>query len=228
MDEIARAIESAIGDGGGASEMACAKINLALHVTGRRTDGYHSIESLVTFADYGDVLSAAPAEDGRMRLTVRGEFAGPLTRDTQPQDNLAIRAANELARAAGKAKVPPTKLTLVKRIPVAAGLGGGSADAAAALRLLNRAWGVNLDEARLAELAPRLGADVPMCLASRPLVAGGIGEKITPVTGMPALPIVLAHPGVPVQDRRGLRQPRRRRARGRCRRCRRSSARCST
>lgn len=199
MDEIARAIESAIGDDAAASELACAKINLALHVTGRRTDGYHSIESLVVFADYGDFLGAAPSTDGQMRLTVKGEFAGSLTQGTEPHDNLAIRAANELARAAGKAKVPPTKLTLTKRIPVAAGLGGGSADAAAALRLLNRQWRLNFGEPRLAEVALRLGADVPMCLASRPLIAKGIGEKITPVAGMPTLPIVLAHPGVPVE-----------------------------
>ena len=197
MDEIARAVEGAVSDG--ASELACAKINLALHVTGRRTDGYHNIESLVVFADCGDVLGAAPSADGRMRLTVKGEFAGSLTETTGPHDNLVTRAASDLARAAGKAEVPPTKLTLTKRIPVAAGLGGGSADAAAALRLLNREWRLNLAAGRLAEVARGIGADVPMCLASRPLLAKGIGEKITPVAGMPTIPIVLAHPGIPVE-----------------------------
>ncbi|HEY5081844.1 MAG TPA: 4-(cytidine 5'-diphospho)-2-C-methyl-D-erythritol kinase [Bauldia sp.] len=198
MDEFVRAIEDAIGDGTGARELACAKINLALHVTGRRTDGYHSIESLVVFADYGDVLAAAPSDDGRLRLTVKGEFAARLGAGTPPDDNLAVRAANELAHVAGKKRVPPTKILLIKRIPVASGLGGGSADAAATLRLLNREWNTNLSEAKLAAIGGRLGADVPMCLVSRPLLAEGIGDRITPITGVPALPIVMAHPGIAV------------------------------
>jgi 4-diphosphocytidyl-2-C-methyl-D-erythritol kinase len=196
LDEFARAVENAIGDD--ATELAAAKINLALHVTGRRTDGYHMIESLVAFADYGDIMGAAPAGDGRMRLSVKGEFAELLTRGTQPTDNLALRAADALAMAAGKGRPPATWLSLVKRIPVAAGLGGGSSDAAAALRLLNREWRLGLADADLAKVALGLGADVPMCLISRPLIARGIGEAITPIAGLPALPVVLAHPGVPV------------------------------
>ena len=200
MDHLTEAIEKAIAGGAGGTELACAKVNLALHVTGRRPDGYHLIESLVVFADYADVVSALPSPDGRMRLSLKGPFAGALNDTTQPGDNLAIRAANELRQAAGKkAKLQPMKLVLTKRIPVAAGLGGGSADAAAALKLLHREWRLKFSEATLAEIGLRLGADVPMCLVSRPLIARGIGEKISPVLGMPALPIVLAHPGVPVQ-----------------------------
>jgi 4-diphosphocytidyl-2-C-methyl-D-erythritol kinase len=196
VEEIARAIEAAVGPGAG--EVAYAKINLALHVLGRRTDGYHSLESLVVFADYGDVLRAAPAPEGRMRLAVKGDFAETLRETTRPEDNLVIRAATALARAAGRTKIAPTQVELVKRIPVAAGLGGGSADAAAALRLLDRQWKTGLGPARLAEIGRPLGADVPMCLVSRPLMATGIGEAIRTVPNMPSLPIVLAHPGVPV------------------------------
>lgn len=197
MDRIAEAIEQAIG-GDGLSELACAKINLALHVTGRRPDGYHQIETLVVFADYADVVTAVPCADGRMRLTVKGPFAAALAGTTPFNDNLAVRAAAELARSAGKKSLPPMKLVLTKRIPVAAGLGGGSADAAATLRLLDRIWGIDIGAGKLAAIGLGLGADVPMCLASTPLVAKGIGEQIAPVAGMPALPIVLANPDVAV------------------------------
>jgi 4-diphosphocytidyl-2-C-methyl-D-erythritol kinase len=170
-------------------------------VLGRRTDGYHQIETLVVFADYADVISAMPSEDGRMHLSVRGPFAGKLTEGTPPADNLAIRAAAELMRVAGKRSPQPARLTLIKRIPIAAGLGGGSADAAATIRLLNREWSLGLTEPELQRICVKLGADVSMCLASRPLIARGIGDQITPVPEMPALPIVLAHPGVAVATR---------------------------
>jgi 4-diphosphocytidyl-2-C-methyl-D-erythritol kinase len=213
VPEFSRAIEDALGNAPG--ELAFAKINLALHVLGRRTDGYHNLESLVVFADYGDVLTATPAPEGRMRLAVKGDFAEVLRETTKPEDNLVIRAASELAKAAGRSKLTPTHLELVKRIPVAAGLGGGSADAAAALRLLNREWKTGLSDERLAEIGRRLGADVPMCLASQPLIASGIGDRIVPVANLPTLPIVLVHPGVavrtadvfrelPVEERGGL------------------------
>ena len=191
-----RAVEHAVDLGPG--EIAYAKVNLALHVLHRRTDGYHSLESLVAFADYGDMLKATPAPEGRMRLSVTGAFAEVLRQTTKPENNLVIRAATELARAAGKTPIAPTQIDLVKRIPIAAGLGGGSADAAAALRLLDREWKISLGTERLAEIGQRLGADVPMCLASKPLVAKGIGERIRLVPNMPSLPIVLAHPGVPI------------------------------
>lgn len=179
------------------TEIAHAKVNLALHVTGRRPDGYHFIETLVVFADYGDVISAAPCAEGRMGLSVRGPFAEALARTAKPADNLIVRAATELARAAKK-KPPATRLVLNKRLPVAAGIGGGSADAAAAMRLLDREWKLGLPYEQLAEIGLKLGADVPMCVASRPLVAKGIGEKIEFILGMPSMPLVLAHPGVSV------------------------------
>src|SRR5260221_2702353 len=204
VDPIDRAIEQAVATGSGDSELAYAKINLALHVTGQRADGYHLIETLVVFADYADVVSAGPSDEGRMRLSVRGPFAEPLGQSTPQGGNLALRAASELLRASGKAKAPATTLTLTKRIPIAAGLGGGSADAAAVLRLLNRYWKLDLDSGALAAIALKLGADVPMCLAATPLIASGIGEVITPVAGLPTMPIVLAHPGVPVPTAAGF------------------------
>jgi 4-diphosphocytidyl-2-C-methyl-D-erythritol kinase len=195
VENLVRAVEAAIGAEGIPTELAGAKINLALHVTGRRADGYHLIESLVAFADYGDVVGARPASDGRMRLVVKGPLAEALDKAAKPADNLVIRAATELTRAAGpRARLPAMKLFLLKRLPIAAGLGGGSADAAATLRLLDRLWQLDLGEAKLAEIALTLGADVPMCLQSRPLLARGIGERLTPVLGMPALPVVLVQP----------------------------------
>lgn len=199
MNEIALALEKAIVADAGKSELASAKINLALHVTGRRLDGYHLIESLVVFADYADIVSVAPAEDGRMHLSVKGPFAEALAAESaRPEANLAMLAAGELLRAAGRKSSPPTRVTLTKRLPVAAGLGGGSADAAATLRLLNRHWDLGVSPEKLAEIGLKLGADVPMCLVSRPLIARGIGEKITPVIGMPAMAVVLAKPRVSV------------------------------
>jgi len=197
-DHLTRAVEAAVADSAGvATELAYAKINLALHVLGRRTDGYHQIETLVTFADFADVVHAAPSTDGRMHLTVKGPFAGVLSEGTSAGSNLVIRAASELTQLAKQA--PPLRLTLNKRIPVASGLGGGSADAAATLRLLARQWKLTIGEAELARIGERLGADVPMCLQSRPLIARGIGEKITPLPGLPALPIVIAQPSVAIR-----------------------------
>ncbi|CAN5154801.1 4-(cytidine 5'-diphospho)-2-C-methyl-D-erythritol kinase [soil metagenome] len=195
MDEIAKAVEEAVGVDG-SSELACAKINLALHVGARRIDGYHRLESVVVFADLADVVSAVPApKEAGTSLAIRGPFADLLGETTAQSANLAWRAADELARIAPKRKAGPVRLTLTKRIPVAGGLGGGSADAAATLRLLNRLWHLKLKPEKLAEIGLTLGADVPMCLVSQPLVARGIGEAITPLAGVPALPIVLAHPG---------------------------------
>jgi 4-diphosphocytidyl-2-C-methyl-D-erythritol kinase len=178
-------------------ELAHAKINLALHVTGRRSDGYHAISSLVVFADCADTIAVAPAGSG---LTAEGPLAGELTRTTDPDDNLVMRAASRLA-AGLPAAPPPTRFVLTKCLPVAAGIGGGSADAAATLRLLDRYWRLDLGIARLAEIGVGIGADVPMCLTGRPLLAEGIGEKITLLEGIPALPIVLAHPAIPMPTR---------------------------
>jgi len=195
-DELTRAAEDAVGASPN-TELAPAKINLALHVLGRRTDGYHQLETLVTFADFADMITVAPSADQRMHLALRGPYAGMLSEGTSAGSNLVIRAASELARLARSA--PALRLTLTKRIPVAAGLGGGSADAAATLRLLIREWKLKLDDARLRKIALDLGADVPMCLSSRPLIARGIGGDIMPVSGLPALSMVIAQPPVAVR-----------------------------
>jgi 4-diphosphocytidyl-2-C-methyl-D-erythritol kinase len=167
---------------------ACAKINLFLHVTGRRPDGYHLLDSLVVFADVGDVLCAEPAET--LSLAVDGPFAAALSNEP---DNLVLRAARALA--------PPragARLMLTKNLPVASGIGGGSADAAAGLRLLCRMWGLERSDEELAELALDLGADVPVCLASRPARMSGIGERLAPAPRLPLCGIALVNPGIAV------------------------------
>ncbi|MBT9368884.1 4-(cytidine 5'-diphospho)-2-C-methyl-D-erythritol kinase [Rhizobium sp. CSW-27] len=180
---------------GSIRETAPAKINLALHVTGRRADGYHLLDSLVTFAGDGDSLELAPASQDGFRVT--GRF-GALLGDGQ--DNLVVRARDLLRSAvlaAGHA-APPVEISLDKALPVASGIGGGSADAAATLRGLARLWGVTLPQGQMQALALSLGADVPMCLASRPVLARGIGEELTPVAALPALALVLVNPLVSV------------------------------
>ncbi|AVO38302.1 4-(cytidine 5'-diphospho)-2-C-methyl-D-erythritol kinase [Pukyongiella litopenaei] len=162
------------------SEFAPAKINLTLHVTGRRADGYHLLDSLVVFADLGDRVAVAP--DTGLSLTVTGPMAGGVP--TGP-DNLVLRAAR-LAGVTGAA------ITLDKHLPAAAGIGGGSSDAAATLRVLRDRLGVAMP----APLA--LGADVPVCLAARTARMRGIGENVEPVSGLPPLPAVLVNPGVSV------------------------------
>ena len=167
-------------------EQAPAKVNLDLRVTGRRPDGYHDLDSLVAFAACADRLTFAP--DRRLSLELSGPFAAALAGQS---DNLVLRAARRLADRAG---CPPhVRIALDKRIPVAAGLGGGSADAAATLRGLSRLWQLELTVADLLPLALELGADVPVCLRSRPARMRGIGERLEPV-GLPALDLVLANP----------------------------------
>lgn len=174
-----------------ARRFAPAKVNLYLHVLGRRPDGYHRLDSLVVFADVGDEVVAAPAED--LTLAVEGPFAAALPAGA---DNLVLRAAWALAEAAG---VPArARLTLVKNLPVAAGIGGGSADAAAALAALTGLWGLRLDDAALDRVALGLGADVPMCRRSRPLRVGGIGDELDDAPALPAFALVLVNPGVPL------------------------------
>lgn len=174
-------------------ERAPAKVNLALAVTGRRPDGYHLLDTLAVFADIADTLTAAPG-DG-FSLTIDGPFAERLS---DGDDNLVLRAASllaENARLYGH-EAPGARLHLTKRLPPASGLGGGSADGAATLRALNRLWRLGYGCTALAELGTRLGADVAMCAYSRPLRAGGIGDRIVPLDGLPPLPMVLANPGV--------------------------------
>lgn len=170
-------------------ENAPAKINLTLRVLGRRPDGYHDLESLVVFADFGDRLSFV--RGGDLTLSVRGPNA---LQAGEGADNLVLRAATALA-----ALEPAVRLgafDLDKTLPVAAGIGGGSADAAAALRLLARANGLAPEHPALFAAARSTGADVPVCLDPRPRIMRGIGEVLSPPLTLPALPAVLANPGV--------------------------------
>ncbi|MFN3370281.1 MAG: 4-(cytidine 5'-diphospho)-2-C-methyl-D-erythritol kinase [Sphingomonadaceae bacterium] len=174
-----------------ALERAPAKLNLALHVRGRRADGYHELETLFAFTDFGDTLSAEPAPDWSLELT------GPTAADAGPlDDNLVLRAARAFAAATGSRAQYAFRLH--KRIPVAAGLGGGSADAGAALRLLNRLAGGPLSPAALEALGATLGADVPACVRSRTAVGRGVGEQLAPGPELAGTPVLLANPGVAV------------------------------
>ncbi len=176
-------------------EAAPAKINLFLHVGPVEADGYHPLCSLVAFADVGDTLTLDP--DGPPGLTVTGPFAGTLRGETAaPGDNLVLRALAGLGAATGL-ETSTLSLTLDKRLPVAAGLGGGSADAGAALRLAWRYLAPDLDRAVLHDVAASIGADGPMCLASAPAWAEGRGEVLTPEPRLPTLHAVLVNPGVP-------------------------------
>jgi 4-diphosphocytidyl-2-C-methyl-D-erythritol kinase len=170
---------------------APAKLNLFLHVTGRRADGYHLLDSLVAFADIGDRISAEPADS--LSLSITGRFAGALTGEA---DNLVLRAARLLAEETGR--TPVVALTLEKNLPVAAGIGGGSADAAATLRALIRLWDLEVSQEQLMALALRLGADVPVCLLGQPCRLSGIGETLSPLSSLQALPVLLVNPGVPL------------------------------
>lgn len=172
-------------------ETAWAKVNLTLQVTGRRADGYHELSSLVVFADCGDRLTFAP--DDALSLTLQGPFAGGLPATA---DNLVLRAAKGFAELTGRPL--PFAITLTKTLPVAAGIGGGSADAAAVLRALCPLADLSLDDAGLRDLALALGADVPVCLASRPSLLSGIGERLEPLTELPPMALVLANPGLPL------------------------------
>ena len=170
---------------------APAKLNLYLHVTGRRADGYHELDSLVTFTALADTLEIAPAES--LRLSVTGPFADALDMG----DNLAARAATALAEKLGRPA--DVRITLDKRIPVAAGLGGGSADAAAVLRGLARLWRLGAEHAGdLRETALGLGADVPVCLDSRAANMAGVGEALSAPPRLPPCGVLLVNPGVPV------------------------------
>src|SRR5947207_12947616 len=167
-----------------------AKVNLTLRVVGRRVDGYHDLESVVAFADCADRLTLTPGPTLALKTT------GPLASECgETANNLVFKTAQLLGE-----RVPDLKLgefTLEKVLPVAAGIGGGSADAAAALRLLARANGLATDDPRLIEVATLAGADVPVCLASRACDMTGVGETLMPLS-LPKIPCVLANPRVPV------------------------------
>ncbi len=176
------------------SEIAFAKINLALHVRRRREDGYHELETIFAFARHGDVVSIA---EGPPRLTIEGPFADIL-RGEDPEDNLVMRAARGRYRLAG-AGTPPA-IHLDKRLPVAAGIGGGSADAAAVLRLLCRRLGLSVEAPEILTLAAELGADVPACLLSETVRGDARGDVLAPVdgSGLSDIPLLLVNPGVPL------------------------------
>ena len=171
------------------SEAAPAKVNLFLHVLGRQDD-YHTLDSLAVFAGVGDRLDFTPTD--ALSLDVDGPFAAGLAGE---DDNLVLRAAHMLAAEVGRE--PRGHFVLHKRLPVASGIGGGSSDAAAALRLLSRAWRTG-DRAVLARVAARLGADVPVCLGARTARMGGIGERLEPGPRLPTCGVALVNPGVAV------------------------------
>ncbi|KAF2989203.1 4-(cytidine 5'-diphospho)-2-C-methyl-D-erythritol kinase [Methylocystis sp. MJC1] len=173
---------------------APAKINLTLHILGRRDDGYHELESLVVFSGAGDTLSFSPG--GPLSLDISGPTAPAAGAG---DDNLVLRAARNLAERIEGLTLGAFRLE--KRLPVAAGIGGGSSDAAAALRLLAHANGLKADDPRLYEAARVTGSDVPVCLAARARMMRGAGETLGPMLRLPLLPAVLVNPGVPVETR---------------------------
>lgn len=192
------------------SRLARAKINLFLHVTSRRDDGYHDLQSLVVFADIGDEIRVSGTDDGKISLAVSGPFAGDIPTGG---DNTVMKAANLLAGLAG-GRATGVHIELVKNLPPASGIGGGSADAAATLRALADLWSGNGEDTgtkALLELwrqvstddimqatARKIGADVPVCIESRAAIMEGIGEKLSPAPTLPPCWLVLACPGVPL------------------------------
>ncbi len=165
------------------TRFAPAKVNLYLHVTGNRPDGYHLLDSLAVFPNVGDHITATPA--ATLSLSLTGRFGA--TMQTEP-DNLVLRAARALSSHG-------VALTLEKNLPIASGIGGGSADAAATLRVLTKLWGV---QANLPAVALSLGADIPVCLASRPARMGGIGEILRAAPKIPPCGMILVNPGIAV------------------------------
>lgn len=174
-------------------ERGPAKVNLSLHILGRREDGYHALESLVCFTGSGDLLTFDTAADGFA-------VSGPCARGAGPDvDNLVVRAARELqARVTG---LRSGAFHLYKSLPAAAGIGGGSSDAAAALRLLARENALALDDARLLDAAAAVGSDVPVCVNARARMMCGAGEVLGPLLALPPLYAVLVNPGVAVETR---------------------------
>ena len=166
------------------------KVNLYLHVVGRRADGYHLLDTLMVFTELADRIEVEPADT--LTLEAEGPFADSLPGDAE--DNLVMRAARNLAAAAGKDAAAAIRLT--KNLPVSAGLGSGSSDAAATLKALSQLWQIPPDAVDLPALALELGADVPACLVAEPVFVGGIGEILTPAPRLPAVDILLVNPGV--------------------------------
>jgi 4-diphosphocytidyl-2-C-methyl-D-erythritol kinase len=174
-----------------ATAFAAAKVNLYLHVAPPTADGYHPIASLMAFADVGDTVTAEPADT--LSLSIQGPFGAGLSAQA---DNLVLRAARALLAHAGRPDAG-ARLVLTKALPIAAGLGGGSSDAGAALRLLNDMLGLGCDDTHLETVAADIGADGAACVRGRMLTAEGRGERLSPAPSMPPLPAVLVNPGVP-------------------------------
>jgi 4-diphosphocytidyl-2-C-methyl-D-erythritol kinase len=170
---------------------APAKVNLFLHVGEKRSDGFHDLESLVVFVEAGDTLSFT--QSGELTLSVDGPFAKDLSSEG---DNLVLRAAHTLASHAGSS--PRAAITLTKNLPVASGIGGGSADAAATLRGLTRLWALDMSWSRLRAIAETLGSDVPVCVESKPSWMEGRGERIAAAGALPEMALVLVNPGMAV------------------------------
>ncbi len=170
-------------------ETAWAKLNLYLHITAIRENGYHELDSLFVFAGIGDTLAVEPADS--LTLTVDGPFAAAIPADG---DNLVVRAARALSPDGSRG----ARIRLTKNLPVASGIGGGSADAAATLRALDALWGLELPAVRLERIAEGLGADVPACVRSVPAQVSGIGEILAPAAPLPECWVVLVNPGVAV------------------------------
>lgn len=174
-------------------EPAPAKINLALHIVGQRSNGYHELESLCVFTELCDELTAFPAEADELVLT--GPFGAALKGE---RSNIVLKALSLFRRDYPDSLPKGLKIKLDKALPVAAGIGGGSADAAAMLRLANRISGLDLALSDMMDMALELGADVPMCLLSRTAFVDGVGERLDPMLDFPKLYLVLANPGKPV------------------------------
>jgi 4-diphosphocytidyl-2-C-methyl-D-erythritol kinase len=172
---------------------ARAKVNLFLHVGSRREDGFHPLQSLAVFPMAGDRLVADEA--GGLSLQLEGPFASGLS----DSDNLVLKAAHALAEHAGR--LPQARLTLTKNLPVASGIGGGSADAAAALRALAHLWRLELEEDTLCAIGAGLGSDVPVCVPSQPSFMEGRGEILTQILVLPHLPLLLVNPGLAVSTK---------------------------
>ena len=176
---------------GGVSIHAPAKINLYLNVIGRRSDGYHELDSLVGFTAHGDLIQAKLHE--KLYFQINGPFGSSLQVN---DDNLIVRAARALVKETNYAG--GAHITLKKNLPVASGIGGGSADAAATLKALNLLWETRLVDEELAALGLKLGADIPVCLLSKAARMSGVGERVSRVEGLPPLGVLLINPGIPI------------------------------
>lgn len=172
-------------------EIARAKVNLYLHIKGKRDDGYHLLDSFAVFPEVYDRITVEPGK--RLTLNIKGPFADQLNKEGPVSENLVIQAARKLQERLGEK--PGAKITLEKNLPIASGIGGGSADAAATLRALMRLWDTKPNVWRVSRLSKRVGADVPACMVSRPILMSGIGEELSVPPKLPRMFMLLVNPG---------------------------------